>query len=38
MDVSIPAIDPQSVLVVAVLVIGIVLVSFVAFRRRRGDR
>jgi hypothetical protein len=34
MDVSIPAIDPQSLLVVAVLVLVVVVVSFLAFRRR----
>jgi hypothetical protein len=34
MDVAIPAIDPQSILVVAVLVIVVVVVSFLVFRRR----
>lgn len=34
MDVAIPVIDPQSLLVVAVLVIVVVLVSFLVFRRR----
>jgi preprotein translocase subunit Sec61beta len=34
MDMSLPAIDPQSLLVVAVLVIVVVVVSFLAFRRR----
>ena len=34
MDVAIPVIDPQSLLVVAVLVIVVVVVSLVAFRRR----
>ena len=34
MDVAIPAIDPQSLLVVAVLVIVVVVVSVLAFRRR----
>jgi preprotein translocase subunit Sec61beta len=38
MDVSIPAIDPQSILVVAVLVAIVVVVSFLAFRRRGSDR
>ncbi len=34
MDMSIPALDPQSLLVVAVLVIAVVVVSFLVFRRR----
>jgi hypothetical protein len=34
MDVAIPAIDPQSLLVVAVLVIVVVVVGVFAFRRR----
>jgi preprotein translocase subunit Sec61beta len=38
MDAEIPAMDPQSVLIVAVLVIAIVLVSFLLFGRRGRDR
>ena len=38
MDVAIPAIDPQSVLVVAVLVAIVIVVSFLAFRRRGVGR
>jgi hypothetical protein len=34
MDVAIPAIDPQTLLVVAALVLVVVVVSFLAFRRR----
>jgi hypothetical protein len=34
MDVAIPVLDPQSILVVAVLVIVVVVVSFLVFRRR----
>lgn len=34
MDVAIPAIDPQSLLVVAVIVLVVVVVSWLAFRRR----
>jgi hypothetical protein len=33
-DVAIPVIDPQSLLVVAVLVIAVAVVSVFAFRRR----
>ena len=35
MDVAIPVLDPQSILVVAVLVIVVVVVSFLVFRRSR---
>ena len=38
MDVAIPAIDPQSLLVVALIVVVVVVVSWLAFRRRGRGR